>query len=34
MMDFLTEARARGFIHQTTDEAAFAKRMTTGVLPG
>ena len=34
MMDFLTEARARGFIHQTTDESAFAARLKSGVLPG
>ncbi|MBC7433744.1 MAG: tyrosine--tRNA ligase, partial [Rubritepida sp.] len=33
-MNFLTQARARGFIHQTTDEAAFAARLATGVLPG
>ena len=33
-MKFLTQARARGFIHQTTDEAAFAARLATGVLPG
>jgi len=34
MIDFLAEARARGFIHQTTDEAAFAARMKAGPLPG
>ena len=34
MIDFLTEARARGFIHQTTDVATFAARLNAGVLPG
>jgi len=34
MNDFLHIARARGFIHQTTDEAAFAARLKTGPLPG
>ena len=32
--DFLTEARDRGFIHQTTDEAALAARLKLGPLPG
>ena len=34
MMDFLAEAEARGFIHQTTDRAAFAARLKSGPLPG
>ena len=30
MSDFLTEARARGFIHQITDEAALSARLNAG----
>jgi tyrosyl-tRNA synthetase len=30
MTDFLTEARARGFLHQITDEAALAARLKAG----
>jgi tyrosyl-tRNA synthetase len=30
MTDFLTEARARGFIHQITDEAALSARLKAG----
>ena len=29
-VDFLHEARARGFIHQVTDEAALAERLRAG----
>ncbi len=32
--DFLHEARARGFIHQTTDEAALAARLKAGPVTG
>jgi len=32
--DFLAHARARGFIHQTTDVEAFSARLKSGVLPG
>jgi tyrosyl-tRNA synthetase len=32
--DFLHEARARGFIHQTTDEAALAARLRQGSVAG
>ncbi|WP_137181535.1 tyrosine--tRNA ligase [Roseomonas sp. AR75] len=32
--DFLHEARRRGFIHQSTDEAALSARLKQGPLPG
>jgi tyrosyl-tRNA synthetase len=32
--DFLHEAKSRGFIHQSTDEAALVERLKQGPLPG